>query len=81
VSMGKERERRARRSVFRTYQVNGALLRGAKGRCRVMHCLPAHRGEEITDELMESSRSLVFEQAENRLHAHKALLMFLMKPD
>lgn len=79
VSMGKEHERRARRAVFRTYQVNGALLKGAKPRCRVMHCLPAHRGEEITDEVMEGSRSLVFEQAENRLHVHKALLKFLVK--
>ena len=78
VSMGKEAERRQRLKTFRRYQLNDALLRQAKPGCRVMHCLPAHRGEEITDEVMESGRSLVFEQAENRLHVHKALLLMLL---
>ena len=79
VSMGQEQERSQRVKAFSRYQVNQALLRTAKPGCRIMHCLPAHRGEEITDELMESRRSLIFDQAENRLHAHKALLMFLLK--
>jgi len=77
VSMGKERERRKRLRVFRPYQLNVALLRHAKPSCRVMHCLPAHRGEEITEEVLEGPRSLIFEQAENRLYAHKALLRLL----
>jgi len=79
VSMGKERQRSRRLKIFRPYQVNERLLRHAKGGCRVMHCLPAHRGEEITDGAMEGSPSLVFEQAENRLHVQKALLEFLIK--
>ena len=77
VSMGQEAERTRRLSAFRGYQLNAALLKDAAPGCRVMHCLPAHRGEEITDELMESRRSLVFQQAENRLHAHKAILELL----
>ena len=80
VSMGKERERSRRLKRFRPYQVNARLLQHAKTGCRLMHCLPAHRGEEITDDVMERSSSLVFEQAENRLHAQKALLTFLFKP-
>jgi len=79
VSMGQERERAKRLKAFHGYQVNASLLKQAKAGARVMHCLPAHRGEEITDEVMESARSLVIDQAENRLHAHKALLEFLFK--
>jgi ornithine carbamoyltransferase len=79
ASMGQEAERAARVSAFRGYQLNEGLLKHAAPGCRVMHCLPAHRGEEITDELMESRRSLVFQQAENRLHAHKAVLELLFK--
>jgi len=78
VSMGKEREQAKRRQAFRGYQLNGSLLNATKPGCRIMHCLPAHRGEEITDELMGSPRSLIFEQAENRLHVQKALLMMLL---
>ena len=78
VSMGKESERTTRSKIFRPYQLNGALLRRAKPGCRVMHCLPAHRGEEITDQVMEGPRSLIFEQAENRLHVQKALLIMLL---
>jgi len=78
VSMGQEAERAKRVKAFRGFQVNPSLLKSAKPGCRIMHCLPAHRGEEITEEAMESSRSLVFDQAENRLHAHKALLKFLL---
>ncbi len=80
VSMGQERERAKRVRAFRPYQVNGRLLSKAKPECRVMHCLPAHRGEEISDDVMEGTRSLVFEQAENRLHVQKALLAFLLRP-
>ncbi len=78
VSMGQERERAKRLKAFKGYQVNAALLKHAKPTCRVMHCLPAHRGEEISEEVMESRRSLMFEQAENRLHVQKALLMMLL---
>lgn len=78
VSMGQEQERAKRQQVFRAYQVNRALLKHAKPGCRIMHCLPAHRGEEITEEVMEHPRSLIFDQAENRLHVQKALLTFLL---
>ena len=78
VSMGQESERRKRQQAFRGYQVNPALLKAAKPGCRVMHCLPAHRGEEITDDVMEGKHSLIFEQAENRLHVQKALLRLLL---
>ena len=79
VSMGQERERGSRRKAFQGYQLNPVLLKHATTGCRVMHCLPAHRGEEITDGVMESKQSLIFEQAENRLHVQKALLVFLLK--
>jgi len=78
TSMGQEQESAVRREVFRPYQVNAALLAEAPSHAVVMHCLPAHRGEEITDEVIESPRSLAFEEAENRLHAQKALLVFSM---
>jgi ornithine carbamoyltransferase len=78
VSMGQEAEGDQRRRAFRGYQLNSDLLRQAKPGCRILHCLPAHRGEEITEPVMESPRSLIFEQAENRLHVQKALLTFLM---
>jgi ornithine carbamoyltransferase len=77
VSMGQEPERAARLAAFRRYQVNRELLAQAAPGCRIMHCLPAHRGEEITGQLMESPRSLILEQAENRLHVQKALLMLV----
>lgn len=78
VSMGSEREGGKRRRAFKTFQVNEGLLKKAASHCRVMHCLPAHRGEEITDSVMEGRHSIVFDQAENRLHAHKALLALLL---
>jgi len=78
VSMGQERQRTQRVNAFTRYQVNTALLKHAPRGCRIMHCLPAHRGEEITEQVMESKHSLIFAQAENRLHAQKALLTFLM---
>lgn len=78
VSMGKEAEAEDRRRKFARYQVNSALLSCARPDAMVMHCLPAHRGEEITDEVIDGPLSVVFDQAENRLHAQKALLEFLL---
>ena len=78
TSMGQEAEHELRRSLFRPYQVNAALLRHAPD-AWVMHCLPAHRGEEITDEVLDGERSIVFDQAENRLHAQKAILERLLR--
>ena len=77
TSMGQEDERRRRLELFAPYQVNAALLADAP-EAWVMHCLPAHRGEEITDEVLDGERSIVFDQAENRLHAQKAILERLL---
>jgi ornithine carbamoyltransferase len=77
TSMGQESEREVRRQLFADYQVNAALLEHAP-EAWVMHCLPAHRGEEITDEVLDGRRSLVLDQAENRLHAQKAILEYLL---
>ncbi len=77
-SMGEEAERELRREIFPPYQVNAALLAVADPAALVMHCLPAHRGEEITDEVLDGPRSIVLDQAENRLHAQKALLAELL---
>jgi len=74
VSMGQEKEKEARETLFRPYQVNAELLGHAKEDCVVMHCLPAHRGLEITDDVIDGPQSIVFDQAENRLHAQKAIL-------
>ncbi|QLA16577.1 ornithine carbamoyltransferase [Desulfolutivibrio sulfoxidireducens] len=74
ASMGQEAEQDARAKVFFPYQVSEDLLRNAAKGCKVLHCLPAHRGEEITDEVMEGPRSLLWDQAENRLHMQKAIL-------
>ncbi|MEK6672588.1 MAG: ornithine carbamoyltransferase [Nitrospirota bacterium] len=79
VSMGQEQEAEKRREKFKAYQVNDALLSCAKDDAIVMHCLPAHRGEEITDSVMDGLHSVVFDQAENRLHSQKALLELLVK--
>ena len=78
ASMGQEHEAASRRSIFADYQINDALLSSAPAGVRILHCLPAHRGEEITAEVFESDRSLVFDQAENRLHAQKAILERLL---
>ena len=78
ISMGREKESISRRKDFKGYQVNGSLLASAKEGAFVMHCLPAHRGEEITDEVIDSPTSIVYDQAENRLHLQKALLKFLI---
>jgi ornithine carbamoyltransferase len=81
VSMGEEDERDERKSAFHSFQINGDLLRRAGADVKVMHCLPAHRGEEITDEVLDSPAAIVFDQAENRLHAQKALLCHLLGDD
>ena len=78
VSMGQEDEAAERLDEFKQYQVNAALLRHAKRDAIVMHCLPAHRGHEITDQVMDGPQSRVFEQAENRMHAQKAILARLL---
>lgn len=78
VSMGQEAERRWRLEVFQPYQVNQALLEAAIPTTLVMHCLPAHRGEEITAEVIDGPQSIVFDHAENRLHTQKAILHFLL---
>ncbi len=79
TSMGQESERDQRLKVFAPYQINAALLAKAPMQAKVLHCLPAHRGEEITDEAMDGPQSLVFEQAGNRLHVQKAILEWLLK--
>ncbi len=76
--MGSEHEAERRRRAFRDYQVDGSLFSMAASDAIFMHCLPAHRGEEVTDEVIESPRSVVFDQAENRLHAQKALLLMML---
>jgi len=78
ASMGQEREVEERRLIFAPYQVNTALVARSASNAIVMHCLPAHRGEEITDEVIEGPQSVVWDQAENRLHAQKALLEWLL---
>jgi ornithine carbamoyltransferase len=77
--MGQEQEYERRRRAFQGYQVNAALLRNAKPDAIVMHDLPAHRGEEITDEVLDGPQSVVFDQAENRLHTQKAILCWLLR--
>ncbi len=78
TSMGKEKEKESRGRMFKPYQLNTVMLRQARKDVLVMHCLPAHRGEEITPEVMDSEHSIVFEQAEMRLHFQKALLTELL---
>ncbi|MBI5213868.1 MAG: ornithine carbamoyltransferase [Nitrospirae bacterium] len=79
VSMGQEDKAEKKKAKLRDYQINGQLLQCAKNDAIVLHCLPAHRGEEITDEVMDGPNSAVFDQAENRLHTEKALLEFLIR--
>lgn len=78
VSMGQEKEARARMKAFRDFQINGRLMKLAKAKCLVMHCLPAHRGEEIVDSVIDSKNSVVYDQAENRMHTEKAILLKLL---
>jgi len=79
ASMGQEGEADKRKHIFLPYQVDATLFRRAKKDAIFLHCLPAHRGDEVTDEVIDSPRSLVFQQAENRLHAQKAIMLELMK--
>jgi ornithine carbamoyltransferase len=79
ISMGQEREAAKRVKAFKNYQINDKLLKAAKTMCVVMHCLPAHRGQEITDSVMDSNHSIVYDQAENRMHVQKAILLKLLK--
>ncbi|NWF98426.1 MAG: ornithine carbamoyltransferase [Nitrospirae bacterium] len=78
VSMGQEKEALKKKKKFKKYQINKEVLGQAKKDAIVLHCMPAHRGEEITDEVMDGPQSVVFDQAENRLHTQKALLEFLL---
>ena len=79
ASMGQEDEAEKRRIAFTGYQVNAALLGAAHADCMVQHCLPAHRGEEITAEVFEAHAGEIFDEAENRLHAQKAVMVTLME--
>jgi ornithine carbamoyltransferase len=79
ASMGQEAEAAERRKIFAPYQVNSELFRRAKFDALFMHCLPAHRGDEVTDEVIDSPHSVVYQEAENRLHAQKAILLELMQ--
>ena len=78
ASMGQESEAEARAEIFAPYQVNAKLMSLAASDAVFLHCLPAHRGSEVTDEVMESPRSIVFDEAENRLHVQKAILLMLL---
>ena len=79
ASMGQEGEAESRMHEFKKYQVNSELVAAAGSTCLVSHCLPAHRGEEITSDVLDSERSIVFDEAENRLHIQKAILYTLLK--
>ena len=79
ASMGQEAEAKERGKHFHAYQVNDALLKHAPQHAKVMHCLPAHRGEEITDDVMDGPQSVVFPQAGNRMHAQKALILWALE--
>ena len=81
ASMGQEEEQRLREAAFAGYQVNEAVMAGAAPDALFMHCLPAHRGEEVTAEVLEGPQSVVWDEAENRLHSQKALLEFLLAED
>ncbi len=78
ASMGQEKEREIRREIFKEYQIDDDLLKLADDNAIVMHCLPAHRGEEITDSVIDGPHSVVFDQAENRLHVQKAIMVKLL---
>lgn len=78
ASMGQEEEINQRKIIFKDFQINAKLLANAPSDVLVMHCLPAHRGEEITNEVMDSKNSIVFDQAENRMHVQKAILIKLL---
>jgi ornithine carbamoyltransferase len=79
ASMGHENEAEQRKKIFMPYQLNKELLKSAKKDYKIMHCLPAHRGEEITDAIIDGPASIVFDQAENRLHIQKGIMVWLLK--
>ncbi|MCX6339198.1 MAG: ornithine carbamoyltransferase [Candidatus Aureabacteria bacterium] len=79
ASMGQEKEREKRLKIFEPFRVNGRLMSKAKKGARVMHCLPAHRGEEATDEVLDGPASIIFDQAENRLHVQKGIMALLLQ--
>lgn len=79
ASMGQEAEAEQRKKIFRPYQLNSELLKLAKPEVKVLHCLPAHRGDEITDEVIDGPHSVVFDEAENRLHVQKAIMATLVR--
>lgn len=81
ASMGQEEEAKKRLADFSSYQVNEAAMAQAKSDAIFLHCLPAHRGEEVSAGVIDGSQSVVFDQAENRMHAQKALMLFLLKPE
>jgi ornithine carbamoyltransferase len=82
ASMGQEGEQAKRKRIFQPYQINNKMMAGAKSDALFMHCLPAHRGEEVTAEIIDGRQSVVWDEAENRLHSQKALLEFLLvNPD
>ena len=81
ASMGQEEEHDVRKKIFAPYQINAELLAAARPEAIVMHCLPAYRGEEITDDVIEGPQSVVFDQAENRLHVQKAIMALLMSDE
>ncbi len=78
ISMGREKEAKKRKSVFKNFQINDKILKEAKKSCVVMHCLPARRGEEITDSVLESKNSIVFLQAKNRLYSAESILLYIL---
>ncbi len=78
TSMGKEQEKTSRKALFQPFQVNEDLMAAAPSSATFMHCLPAYRGEEVTDSVMESKQSIVFDQAENRMHAQKSVLVHVL---
>ncbi len=80
ASMGQESDREKRKRLFKAFQVNAALMKRAAPGAWFMHCLPAHRGEEVSDEVMDSKQSIVYDQAENRVHVQKAILLELLQP-
>lgn len=77
TSMGQEKEEKTRKEIFAPYQVNKEIINAAKDDCLVMHCLPAHRGQEITSDVLDGKHSIIFEQARNKLHVQKGILVFL----